>query len=95
MFAHVVAAAAVIQLHGIFADHGKSKAPIVLAVAHNAARIICTIGTQGNSEVASDSALPTFEDAVALAHDDIADCSTSMSAFILIIFTHLGMSHTA
>ena len=59
-FAHVSAAAAVIQLHGIFSDRDESETSVVLAAARDIAGIIRTIGTRG-SELNQSSVLPSFD----------------------------------
>lgn len=43
-FAHVSSAAAVIQLHGIFAERDESEAAVVLAAARDVARIVRVVG---------------------------------------------------
>lgn len=60
-FAHVSAAAALIQLHGIFADRDESEASVVLAAARDVAGIVRTIGTRGGFEGGQSSVLPSFD----------------------------------
>jgi hypothetical protein len=57
----VSAAAAVIQLHGIFAERDESEASVVLAAARDVAGIIRTIGTRRGSEGSRSSVLPSFD----------------------------------